>query len=226
MLRLTLDPLVRQKGAKSTAIYLRAHGFSVKESRTLSNTPNVAQLRDEMVQRLCEALLVTPNALFRWHGAPQSHLSVLNTQQHVVLNRSLDEMTQQQLDALYGQIGQLPLAKASPTPQHAGTLRLNVKRLVDQRQPHGGVLYLRSKGFTLGEARKLLDPKRMAVKVTMLTRLCTVFGCLPNDLYDWQGTESHPLNTLRKQPVPDLVALLANLPAHEVQRILRGEARS
>jgi len=223
MLRLTIDPLVKQKGAKSTATFLRQHGFSMKESRTLSKAHHVAQMRDELLQRLCEVFQVLPNDLFRWHGALESHLHALNARPTVVLAQTLGQMSQQQLDALYGHLVQQPPTQAAPTPKYAGTLHLNVKRMVLQRQPQLGVNYLRSKGFTLGEARKLLDPKRVSVKVTMLTRLCTTFGCMPNDLYDWQGAEAHPLNVLRKPPVPNLTALLAHLPPEEVQRILRGD---
>jgi hypothetical protein len=47
------------------------------------------------------------------------------------------------------------------------------------------------------------------------------FDCLPNDLFDWEGSEEHYLNALRKRPAPDLKTLLSKLPPEKVQELLR-----
>lgn len=155
----------------------------------------------------------------------ESHLQALNKPPMAPPTAFLNDLNQQELDALFEKAQSL---KAKPVPSDDmpdGTLRLNVLRLVEQRQPMLVQKFLRAKGFTEAEARKLLSDDRKAVKLGVLTRLCTVFGCLPNDLYDWEGSEEHRLNALRKTPIVDLKGLLERLPPDEVQRILRELGR-
>src|SRR5690606_21274017 len=78
MIRLHLNDLLRTKGAEHPQAFLVGLGFTVGEARTLVNGHKVAQMRDSMVQRLCERLLCTPNDLFRWHGPADHPLAALN----------------------------------------------------------------------------------------------------------------------------------------------------
>lgn len=178
-------------------------------------------IRDSSVQRICEAFDCTPNELFRWYGSKESHLQALNILPMAPPTAFLKELNQQELDLLFEKAQSLTAQPKVNTDLPKGTLRLNVLRLVEQRQPGDVHTFLSTKGFTTAEAKKLLSDDRKAVKLGVLTRLCVVFGCLPNDLYDWEGSEEHRLNALRKTPVIDLKGLLEQLPPEEVQRVLR-----
>lgn len=225
MLRLDLASIARQTGLKSVAVFLRGKGFSEKQTRTLSKPTTAQLIRDRTLQRLCEAFVCTPNDLFRWHGDRESHLLGLNMVSSVPAASSLGELSQEKVELLLAEVEKLSIEPRTDEPMPEGRLFLNVKRMVEQRQARSEVKFLQMKGFTESEARKLLDPERKAVKMSMLTRLCNAFMCLPNDLYDWEGSEEHPLNALRKEPAVDLNALLLRLPPDEVRRILEKLGR-
>ena len=76
------------------------------------------------------------------------------------------------------------------------------------------------------EVSKLFSSERKSVRVDMLTRLCVCFGCLPNDLYDWEGSTAHHLNVLRKVTGIKLTEHLALLPPDEIRRVLRELKRT
>jgi DNA-binding Xre family transcriptional regulator len=130
-------------------------------------------------------------------------------------------MNQQDVEHLLERAEQAFTKAQLSTVQGQGRIRLNVNRLVAQRLVQKPQVYLRSKGFTETETRNLLAADRISVKVKMLERLCIVFQCLPNDLFDWEGSEEHYLNALRKRPAPDLKTLLSKLPPEKVQELLR-----
>lgn len=220
MLRLCITRLVQAKSLKSDAVYLRERGFSAKEVRTLSNVVEMQLLKDTSVQRLCEALVCTPNDLFCWDGKLESHLKVLNTARVSNLDVVFAELSQREVELLVLKARELAVSLENPVSTGEGRLWLNVRHLIAQRQEPQPYSFLISKEFTPAEAGKLLNPNRKAIRLTVLSRLCEAFHCLPNDLFDWEGSENHHLNALRKIPVVDLKALLSQLPPDEVRKIL------
>lgn len=221
MLELYLQPAVSAMGVATVAQALRPCDFSPKEIRLLSEPGKLHVLKDATVQRLCECLGCEPNALLRWSGLPESHLHVLNTRPEPLPTTLIYPLNQRELDALYRELAAMQRAQPVRPVLPEGRLFLHVGRLVAQRQPSSHYRFLERMGFTRNEARTLLDPDRKAVRMAQLTRLCEVFGCLPNDLYDWEGAEAHPLHALQKPPVVDLRHLQGPLTRAELEAIVR-----
>jgi DNA-binding Xre family transcriptional regulator len=221
MLRLDISWIAKAKNVESAAVYLRERGFTYRETRSLTQPGGIKLVRDSLIQRICEAAMCTPNDLFRFSGDAKSHLRVLNTFPTTQASDLLGHMPQAQIDAIMDKAEELTEAPPNPSRHLKGHLRLNAARLVLQRHPTSKWSFLKSKGFTIGEARKLFDPKRKSFHVKMLFRLCNCFTCLPNDLFDWNGSEAHHLNTLKKEPAIDLQQLVNKMTPEEVREFLK-----
>lgn len=221
MLQLDIAKIVGAKAPESVAVYLCDRGFSAKEARTLSHPHETQLLRDTTVMRLCEALLCTPNNLFRWRGPQESHLNILNTAAMSSMDTVIGQMSQQDLELFVSKVQKLTAELEQPATDGEGRLWLNVSYVITQRQQARPQSFLIDNGFTRSESRKLLDPNRKVFRVTILSRLCLTFGCLPNDLFDREGSETHYLNVLRKQTPLDLKQLLSGLAPEKVQEVLR-----
>jgi len=227
MLLLYLDDMMRMKGAEHPQAYLQGLGFTAREARTLAHRNEKAVMRDSVLQRLCEGLLCTPNDVFRWFGLADHHLIALN------------------VGAAYGVAGKMKLAKSAAEGElmlakalaaleaeepvermHDGRLFLNVERLLRQRQVKKLSRELVRMGFTWMEAQRLLSPKRLAFKLSMLTRLCVAFECLPNALFDFEGPERHVLNAVRKDEAPVLDERLKGLTEAQLRRVLEAMERA
>ena len=222
MLRFDISKLVKQRGVASTAVFLGKRGFSLSKAHSLAHGSSIRLMRDDTVTKLCKALICTPNDLFEWTGGQTSYLTELNKAVNPFPLNALGGLKQAEIEQMLARAPQLEYAAREVVG--GGSLRLNVVRLVKQRQQPYPTTYLVSLGFTRMEARKLLDPQRKLVKLTMLRRLCAAFTCLPNDLYSWDGSETHHLNVLRKQTPPDLKLLLSGLSPEKVKEVL-GQLR-
>ena len=69
--------------------------------------------------------------------------------------------------------------------------------------------FLIKNGFTPNVATRCLQGKIMVLKLSQITRLCTILGCTPNDLLEWvpqtnvsRLPETHPLHTLVRNDKP------------------------
>ena len=145
---------------------------------------------------------------------------MLNTARVSTLNVVFAELSQREVELLVLKAQELAVSLENPVSTGEGRLWLNVRHLIAQRQEPQPYSFLISKDFTRAETSKLLDPKRKVFRITMLSRLCEAFNCLPNDLFDWEGAENHHLNALRKTPAVDLKVLLSKLPPDEVREVL------
>jgi len=221
MLQLDVSWIAKAKNVESAAVYLREHGFTSRETRSLTQSGGIKLVRDSTIQRICEVAMCTPNDLFRFVGDAKSHLRVLNVLPPSRPADLLKHLPQAAVDALMDKAKETAIPSVIASGKLNGKLRLNVLHLIEQRQHLRPQRFLMQKGFTRMEARKLLDPNRKVFKVTMLMRLCSVFGCLPNDLFDWEGNEAHHLNALRKSTPPDLTVLLNKLSPEQAQRFMR-----
>lgn len=221
MLQLDISWITKVKNVESAAVYLRERGFTSRETRSLTQPGGIKLVRDSTIQRICEAAMCTPNDLFRFVGDAKSNLRVLNLLPPSRPADLLKHLPQAAVEALMDKAKETAIPSAIASGKLDGKLRLNVLHLIEQRQQLRPQRYLMEKGFTRMEARKLLDPKRTSFKVTMLHRLCKCFGCLPNDLFNWEGSEAHHLNVLRKEPVVDLQQLMNNMTPQDARRFLR-----
>jgi len=220
MLKLSLTPLIRAKGFMHSQSFLRQHGFTNREARTLMSSTGIRLMKDSTVQRLCEALVCNPNDLFMWTGGKEHICAGLNVEVSASLSLMLHGKTEREVELLTEKWQQGIGEEVFVNVQAEGRLFLNVRRLVELRQQPYPQRYLKLNGFSRMEANKLLDAKRLSVRLDMLTRLCTFFQCLPNDLYDWDGAEAHFLNGLKKVPAVNLSKVLSQLPPKVVTRVL------
>ena len=78
MLELNVERLVRMHGAERGQVLLMKRGLSAREARTVWHPKGIRQVRDSLLQRLCEGLLCTPNDVFVWRGGAESFLKGLN----------------------------------------------------------------------------------------------------------------------------------------------------
>lgn len=85
--------------------------------------------------------------------------------------------------------------------------------------------YLVNHGFSEGEARNLVSGKTRLVRLTILTRLCEVFECTPNELLDWQGSPTHVLSSISKSEAPNIWKMLEGKSAAELEEILKRIAK-
>lgn len=227
MIRPYLNDLLRTKGAEHPQAYLIGLGFTAREARTLIHGDKVEQMRDSMLQRICEHLLCTPNDVFRWYGPKDHLLMALNRSS---ASRVADVMKQAKSAAESKRMLEKALeALAEEEPQlkmHGGRLFLNVERLLRQRQVKKMNRELVRMGFTAMEAQRLLSPERVAFKMKMLKRLCEAFRCLPNELFDFEGPEGHVLNAVRKEEMPMLDERLKGLTEEQVRRVVEAMGKN
>jgi DNA-binding Xre family transcriptional regulator len=220
MLELDITRIIGQQSTESPAAYLHKRGFTKREVRSLSHPSSMKQIRDQVIQRLCETLHCTPNDLFRWKGALNPLYNKLNGPAMSHACTLLGTMNQEQVDTAVSKALELASGMQPVTSTGQGRLWLNVGHAVAQRQQPQPLKFLKQKGFTEMQGRKLLSSERKSIRLAVLSRLCVVLGCLPNDLFDWEGSEEHHLNVLRKPAVVDLKGLLEQLPPDKVRRVL------
>jgi DNA-binding Xre family transcriptional regulator len=223
MLELNVERLVRMHGADYPQTFLVGRGLSAREARTVWHPKEIKQVRDSLLQRLCEGLLCTPNDVFVWRGGTDSILSGLNKGPvQSLADRLLREQDPKEVERLVQQA--LNVLEEEPVVRriHGGRLRLNVRRLLEQKGVKRLHHDLMQMGFSHGEAAGLLGESRMAIKLPLLARLCEAFHCLPNDVYDFEGPEGHVLGALQKEPVVKLDARLEGLTEAQLRRVLEA----
>jgi|GEM_PF-1334115 len=220
MLQLDVRDLARMRGEEYLQAFLQRNGFTVRESRTLSNPAKIQLVRESTVQRLCELFGCLPNDLFRWRGNGDHVLAVLNVAPIENMQIMLWGLSKDMLEKMVEVLAQeTKRANVAPVVK-GGRLFLNVRRLMELRQEEKPLRALKRMGFTQNEAVKLLGDDRKSFNVSMLMRVCTAFKCLPNDVFDFEGPEGHVLDAVRKGQVVDLYEQLRRLGPTELRRVL------
>lgn len=194
--------------------------MTAREAQTLSRPQKMNQVRDTLVQRLCEGLVCMPNDLFRWHGDMGHALAALNVPLPMNVPDALKNVPYARLEEVLHQLAQEEQQSSKPSVVHGGRLFINVRRLMELEQVSKVHKELQRKGFTHNEAQKLLSDDRKSIKLSMLARVCMAFKCLPNDVYDFEGPEGHVLSPLRKAPVVNVRERLGKLSEAELRRVL------
>jgi DNA-binding Xre family transcriptional regulator len=79
-------------------------------------------------------------------------------------------------------------------------LKINVKKHCMLRNATDTNDFLRKHGFTHWRINKLNSDKMKSITFAELEKLCTVFRCTPNDLFEWLPEKAeangHPLTPL------------------------------
>lgn len=211
MVEMDLLPMVRLNGGTRVTSYLVEHGFTYGEARKLSRGDTLVQIRDRTVQHLCEALRCTPSDLFCWRGKETDALAVLNRRRPKPLHALLEGKTEVERMALWQKVTEW---NATHTPQPrvvGGRLKLDVQRLVWLRTSRSPWKELQDMGLTEMEARGVLRADRYALRMKVLTKLCEGFGCLPDDLFSFEGPEGHVLSGLQRSELLDVSSLPAEV---------------
>lgn len=104
-------------------------------------------------------------------------------------------------------------------------LHFNIKRLLELRgidKPHA---FFVKNGFTHQMASNLSHNRIGHITTRQLEKLCALFHCTPNDLFDWQPTDdaraaaNHPLATLTKAKPVRISEIVKEIPADKLHRI-------
>jgi len=227
MLTLDLKPLVALKGEQKVVPYLVAHGMTVSRARMVEGGDKVRMMRDDTVRELCEILDCMPNDLFRWNGASEHRLAVLN---RAPLRRLEDVMMGKDhadLAMIWAELQARDSEKVAQPRVRGGRVWLNVRRLMEMRSVSHPAKTLQRFGFSEMVARKLTDIARRDgdtyLKMPLLIRLCEKLDCFPNDLYDFEGPQGHVLDGLRKTPLERIADLLKRMTAEEARRLLGNQ---
>jgi len=220
MLLLELREQVWLRGEEHLQAFLQRRGMTAREAQTLSRPQKMNQVRDTLVQRLCEGLVCMPNDLFRWYGDMGHALAALNVPLPMNVPFALKNVPYARLEEVLHQLAQEEEQSSKPSIVHGGRLFINVRRLMELEQVSRVHKELQWKGFTHNEAQKLLSDDRKSIKLSMLARVCVAFKCLPNDVYDFEGPEGHVLSPLRKAPVVNVRERLGKLSEAELRRVL------
>lgn len=223
MLEMYVDRVIGMHDTRKRFPFLMERGLTAREARSVCHPKQMRQLRDSLLQRLCEGLLCTPNDVFRWVGAADNELMQLNVGPANSIATRLQRMTDPKEAERMLQRALKMLEEEPLTPRmHGGRLFINVKRLLEQRGMKRYHWSLMRMGFSHGEAARLLSNERKAVKISLLTRVCVAFKCLPNDVYDFEGPAGHVLLAVKKAPVLVLDERLSKLTEAQLRRLLEG----
>ncbi len=101
------------------------------------------------------------------------------------------------------------------------TIHVDIHRLLALNGIRSGRSFLMNHGYTASEARGLLNGEPKEIRLSMMTRLCETFNCLPNDLFTWKGDPKHHLRVLKKPTVPEVAKLLVGKSPQEIEEVLR-----
>lgn len=86
---------------------------------------------------------------------------------------------------------------------YTSNLFLNVKHLCAVRNIPNPYTYLYKNGFTQGIASRLATNNIIEVNVAHIEKLCILFNCTPNDLFDYKPTQ--PVEQLKNNPLVPLM---------------------
>ena len=102
-------------------------------------------------------------------------------------------------------------------------LRLNIKYLLNLRGNKKQYSYLRDKGFSNHKIRLFFNQESSSVKIRDIEKLCLMFKCTPNALFDWEPNwgqklaDDHPLHSLTKQQSINLADLTVDMSPEELK---------
>ena len=85
-------------------------------------------------------------------------------------------------------------------------IKLDIGKHCRSRNQPNSAAYLRQQGFSHWVAHQLAGNKSRSISFNDLERLCVVFKCTPNDIFEWlpnnltdEQNTKHPLAPLIKQ---------------------------
>ncbi len=104
-------------------------------------------------------------------------------------------------------------------------LKYNFKRLLQLRGISKPLAFLTNKGFSYSEAFNISHNKFIALKISQIEKLCNLFKCTPNDLFEWtpktkeEDNPNHPLYSLKRDEEESITKSLSELPIEIIQHL-------
>ncbi len=109
---------------------------------------------------------------------------------------------------------------------YTSNLFINVSHLCALKNIDRPFTFLRSHGFTHNTATQLVNNEIKEINLAYIEKLCIIFNCTPNDLFDYKNTQPlgdnthNPLIALIKTQVPvNFNELVRNLPLDKLKEI-------
>jgi len=107
---------------------------------------------------------------------------------------------------------------------YTSTLILNIQHVCAIRNIDRPFTFLRKNGFTHNTATQLANNQVIAINIAHIEKLCLIFNCTPNDLFDYKPNQpvekNNPLTPLIKNTQPvNFNDLVRNLPLDKLKEI-------
>jgi DNA-binding Xre family transcriptional regulator len=110
-------------------------------------------------------------------------------------------------------------------------LQLQISRVMRIRGIRNPYKFLRDLGISHTVVHRFLSGKSKGFKMDQLQKICLALYCTPNDLMDWDNTQSalsedHPIQQLNREEVSITLEDLRKLPLErmkDIQKMLEAE---
>lgn len=115
-------------------------------------------------------------------------------------------------------------------------LVFNLSRVFKLREIERPYSFLKKHGFAHMSASNFANGNVLQPHISHIENLCRILNCTPNDFYEWipetgknDVSETHPLNTLKREKKRGLNELMKEVPLEklpEVEEFLRGMGKN
>jgi DNA-binding Xre family transcriptional regulator len=109
---------------------------------------------------------------------------------------------------------------------YTSNLILNIQHICAVKNIERPFTFLRKQGFTHGIATRLLNNKITEINLAHIEKLCLIFNCTPNELFDYKPTQpveqikNNPLTAIIKSQQPvNFNELVRSLPLDKLKEI-------
>ena len=86
---------------------------------------------------------------------------------------------------------------------YTSNLILNIAHICAVKNIDRPFTFLRKNGFTHNTATQLINNEVKAINLAHIEKLCLIFNCTPNDLFDYKPTQ--PVEQLKNNPLTAII---------------------
>lgn len=113
-----------------------------------------------------------------------------------------------------------------PNRTYFSNLILNVQHICAIKNINRPFTFLRKNGFTHNTATQLINNNVKEINIAHIEKLCLIFNCTPNDLFDYKPTQ--PLENIKNTPLTSIIKtqqpvnfneLISTLPLDKIKEI-------
>jgi putative transcriptional regulator len=105
-------------------------------------------------------------------------------------------------------------------------MRIRIKEMIKEKGIKFPYSAMVKAGISRGVANKYMKGKKQYILVDHVEKLCLLFRCLPNDLYEWvpdntlQDDATQPLQALKPKPKFDPYEAMKKMTPEEIRKRL------